>query len=55
MALFTVGAVLAIAGMIFDNAWVINAGIFVLVLGFGLRLLGDRRRFQTDDGADDGS
>lgn len=37
--IFTVGAVLAMAGMYFEEEWMTGAAIVVLLTGFGLRFL----------------
>lgn len=38
--LLGVGAVLAVAGMVLDNAWMVNAAIGVLLVTFALRFIG---------------
>lgn len=40
VALFTVGALLALAGMLLENDWVIAAAALVLVAGIALRFVG---------------
>ncbi len=50
--IFTVGAVLALAGMYFDRSWMVLAAIVVLGAGMALRAMDARRRaaqYEDDD------
>lgn len=40
IALFTVGAVLAVVGMLLENDWVIAAAAAILLAGIALRFVG---------------
>lgn len=42
IAIFVVGAVLAVAGIAFHQDWVVWAAVIVLAVGVLLRALGDR-------------
>ncbi len=46
IALFSVGAILALVGMYLENRWVVSAAIAVLAAGFLMRF----RRPDRDDG-----
>jgi uncharacterized membrane protein len=41
--LFGVGAVLALAGVYLDRSWLVSVALGVLVMGFALRFLPEKR------------
>lgn len=47
--LFTVGAVLAMAGIYLDESWLVYAAIAVLVAGVGLRFLAPSTTSEAED------
>jgi hypothetical protein len=47
--LFGAGAILAIVGIWFEQDWLVNLAIGVLLVGFGLRFLGRREHTASDD------
>ena len=58
--LLGVGAVLALAGMMLENAWMVNGAIGILLVTFALRFIGRAERdedlddFEDDEGSPHG-
>lgn len=52
IGLFSVGAILALVGMLTDNRWVLVAATIILLAGFLLQFRGRRTRADGPDGDD---